>query len=225
MYYIECNTKTSEKEAPHMADYPDWVTVHKKKGTYINVVGGKYYLYAAHSERIKGTKKVRRVSDGYLGRITEEEGFIPAKGKMDDGIRVYEFGLSETIVRLCPKIHAGLRREFRANADYVMTSGILTVMHGSARREFYEASWLSERFPGLDPEKPATDKQQTGIERASRMIKDTLTRHFGDGLETAFALLPLVRKARIGKETRLADTGESIILFAAKYGIDFNEEV
>ena len=44
--------------------YPDWVLKHKIKGTYINCVGDKYYLYAAHSERILGTKKVKRVSDG-----------------------------------------------------------------------------------------------------------------------------------------------------------------
>ncbi len=50
----------------------------KKKGTYINKVGDKYYLYAAHSERVKGTNKVKRVSDGYLGRITETDGLIPA---------------------------------------------------------------------------------------------------------------------------------------------------
>ncbi|MBO6215432.1 MAG: hypothetical protein J6N76_07840, partial [Lachnospiraceae bacterium] len=61
------------------ADYPEWVMKYKKKGTYINKVGDKYYLYAAHSERIKGTNKVRRVSDGYLGRITEKDGLIPAK--------------------------------------------------------------------------------------------------------------------------------------------------
>lgn len=30
-----------------MADYPDWVLQHKKKGTYINHQNGKYYLYAA----------------------------------------------------------------------------------------------------------------------------------------------------------------------------------
>ena len=58
------------------ADYPDWVMKYKKKGTYINRVGDKFYLYAAHSERIKGTDKVRRVSDGYIGRITEKEGLI-----------------------------------------------------------------------------------------------------------------------------------------------------
>ena len=60
------------------ADYPDWVMKYKKKGTYINKVGDKYYLYAAHSERVKGTDKVRRVSDGYLGRITEKDGLIPS---------------------------------------------------------------------------------------------------------------------------------------------------
>ena len=31
-----------------MADYPDWVLAHKKKGTYVNRVGDRYYLYAAH---------------------------------------------------------------------------------------------------------------------------------------------------------------------------------
>ena len=33
-----------------MADYPDWVLKLKVKGTYVNCVKGKYYLYAAHSE-------------------------------------------------------------------------------------------------------------------------------------------------------------------------------
>ena len=63
------------------ADYPDWVLAHKNIGTYINKVGDKYYLYAAHSERIKGSGKVKYVCDGYLGRITKDDGFIPSKSK------------------------------------------------------------------------------------------------------------------------------------------------
>lgn len=31
------------------ADYPEWVLKYKKKGTYINRAGDKYYLYATHS--------------------------------------------------------------------------------------------------------------------------------------------------------------------------------
>ena len=58
--------------------YPEWVLKHKKKGTYVNCVKGRYYLYAAHSERIHGTKKVKRIFDGYLGRITDRMGlFLP----------------------------------------------------------------------------------------------------------------------------------------------------
>lgn len=57
--------------------YPEWVLKHKKKGTYINKVGNNYYLYAAHSEHIPGTaNKSRRICDGYLGKITEKDGFI-----------------------------------------------------------------------------------------------------------------------------------------------------
>jgi hypothetical protein len=131
-----------------MPNYPDWVLKHKKKGTYINVQNGKYYLYAAHSERVPGTGKVRRVSDGYLGRITEAGGFIPTKKKLDKPLYVYEYGLSETVLSVCANINSGIRREFRANAYYVMVSGILQFIHGDARPEYYESSWLSIRFPG-----------------------------------------------------------------------------
>lgn len=76
--------------------YPDWVLQHKKKGTYVNCVKGRYYLYAAHSERVPGTKKVKRICDGYLGRITEEAGFSRIKlngrwysSKLSDTVRVF----------------------------------------------------------------------------------------------------------------------------------------
>ncbi|MDR3280965.1 MAG: hypothetical protein LBT23_10665 [Synergistaceae bacterium] len=203
-----------------MADYPDWVLKFKKKGTYVNCVKGKYYLYAAHSERVPGTKKIRRVSDGYLGRVTEKEGFIPAKGKLAEDVFVCEYGLSKTITLLCARIHAGLKREFRANADYVLASGALFAMHGARRAEFYEASWLSRKFPGLDLNKPPTDKQAFGAERTCRMIQDTLKKRFGTDYGEALALLPLVRKVYAGSESRLAVIGGGIAQFIEKHGLN-----
>ena len=67
---------------------------------YVNKSGGRYYVYAAHSERIKGTGKVRRVSDGYLGRITEDEGFIPARSRVGETVYAYEYGLSHAILQI-----------------------------------------------------------------------------------------------------------------------------
>jgi len=55
---------------------------YKSKGVYVNKVGDKYYLYLAHYVYDKKTKKNVRVSDGYLGCVTEKDDFIPAKDKV-----------------------------------------------------------------------------------------------------------------------------------------------
>ena len=161
-----------------MANYPDWVLAHKKKGTYINHVKGKYYLYAAHSERIPGTNKVRRVSDGYIGRITEEDGLILARDKVKDEVVVYECGLCMTLLGLSKDIHKGMKRGFRDAADKILVSGILSVAYGEKSQEAYNWSFLSVMFPGLDMNK-STQKQTVATERCERMVADVMSRKFG----------------------------------------------
>ena len=206
-----------------MADYPDWVLWHKKKGTYINYQNGKYYLYAAHSERVPGTSKVRRVSDGYLGRITEEEGLIPGKRKLGEPVYVFEYGLSETILSLSDNIRSGLGREFRGATDYVTVGGALLLMYGEVRHEHYGTSWLSVRIPGLDMRKAPTNKQHVGMERAQRMMADTLKKHFGDDYTAATALLPLVRAVRMGNEAVIAVMPDGVKEFLEQHGLIFEE--
>ena len=206
-----------------MADYPDWVLQHKKKGTYINYQNGKYYLYAAHSERVPGTSKVRRVSDGYLGRITEEEGLIPAKRKLSEPVYVFEYGLSVTILSLSGNIRTGLGREFRGATDFVMAGGVLLLMYGEIRHERYETSWLSVRLPGLNMRKTPTEKQRVGMERAQRMIADSLKKHFGDAYATAVALLPLVKAVRMGNESVIAGMQDGVKGFLGQHGLKFEE--
>jgi len=208
-----------------MAEYPDWVMEHKKKGTYINAVNGRYYLYAAHSERIKGTNKVRRVSDGYLGRITQEEGFIPAKRKLEDTIYVFEYGLSAAILQLCKNIREGLKKEFGVNSDYVFTRGLMIAMPGGGGKMFYEASWLSQTLPKCNFEKEPSQKEQAGIERVKKMITYTLEKHFGiDGYEMALNVLPLIKMVRMGKEEKLAHYCEEIASFLECHNIEIHEE-
>jgi len=208
-----------------MANYPGWVLKHKKKGTYVNFQNGKYYLYAAHSERVPGTGKVRRVSDGYIGRITEEDGLVPAKKKLAGPVRALEYGLSGTILALCPKIRAGLKREFRANADFVMAGGMLLFMHGEILHAHYQASFMSERLPNLDMRKTPAEKQRTGMERVQRMIADALAGYFGDALPCAVSLLPLVRVVRMGGETAIAETPASVVGFIERHNLQSFMEV
>ncbi len=56
--------------------YPDWVTKCKEKGTEIRRFSGRYYLYKIKSIRKNG--KVKKLTLGYLGKITEQ-GLIKSK--------------------------------------------------------------------------------------------------------------------------------------------------
>lgn len=168
-----------------MANYPDWVIAHKKKGTYINFVNGKYYLYAAHSERVPGTKKVRRISDGYIGRITQDEGLIPARDKVRGEVYVYEYGLCMTILDTCDMVAVSLRREFRGATDFVLVSSILWETNGKCDSETFLESYLSVKYPALNIDKVPTEKQKTAIERGRRMISDMMFRRFGENLPEA----------------------------------------
>jgi hypothetical protein len=206
-----------------MADYPDWVMAHKKKGTYINYVDGRYYLYAAHSERIQGTKKVRRVSDGYIGRITEEDGLIPARDKVVGDVFVYEYGLSAAVIWLCGNIHKGLSREFRGAADRVFVMGALLALYGSHDMETYDSSYLSIEYPGLDMEKPPTIKQATAIERCRRMVMDVMGKLFGEGLGAASLRLARVYKIKINGRFYMSHISENIKQWLGGCGIEWRD--
>jgi len=161
-----------------MADYPDWVMKYKEKGTYINYANGKYYLYAAHSERIPGTGKVKRICDGYLGRITESDGLIPTKDKVSGEVIVLEYGFSTLLLQIGANIHSGFRRNFKQHADLIMTAAILSVLYGRYDKELFFQSALSVRYPLLDFERKPTAKQSTAIERGILMLTDSLTKRF-----------------------------------------------
>jgi len=202
-----------------MPTYPDWVMKHKKKGTYINKVGDKYYLYAAHSERIKGTNKIRRVSDGYLGRITEEDGLIPPKDKVSGDILSYEFGLSYVIIKCSENIHSGLRKSFVKYGDLIYICSILCYIYGCHNRELFLHSYLSIRFNEVYYPDSFTDAQIVGIERGNRMLNETLNRLFEDDLsliKTSFSLLNLIS---VNNRFYLSKVPESVAYYCDKYSI------
>jgi hypothetical protein len=206
-----------------MADYPDWVMKHKKKGTYINCVNGKYYLYKAHSERIPGTKKVNRVFDGYIGRITEAEGLIPVRDKVTDDVIVYEYGLCITMMTLCDNIAKGLNREFRSATDRILVAGLLTAAYGDCSQEVYEWSYLSVRFPECDMTKTLTDKQHVGAQRCMRMASDIMLKHFGEEKDTVAIKLSKIYMVKINERFYLAKISDDTKELLSKYNIDWSD--
>lgn len=207
------------------ANYPDWVMAHKKKGTYINKVGDRYYLYAAHSERIKGTDKVRRVSDGYIGRITKEEGLILADKKLKKEPLVFEVGLSYTILSSSSLILQGLRRSFPKYGDVVFSCSVMSYIYGEYSRELFEHSYLHIAFPDISFPDSFTKAQLTGIERGVRMLEEHLARIFGDDIARIRSLFPDVRLLKVNDRYYLSKIPETVALLSDKYDIGWRNSL
>jgi len=206
-----------------MANYPEWVMKYKQKGTYINYVKGKYYLYAAHSERVPGTKKVKRVCDAYLGRITEEEGLIPPKDKVEGIVTVFEYGLSALILSVCEKIHKGLRKTFTKNGDFVMVAAILSFIYGKYDDGLFRYSYLSIRFPDLNFTVSATEAQILGISRGLKMIKDTMLRTFGENFQDVINHFGHHFKVNVNGKLYLTEESSGIKALKQKFRIKLED--
>lgn len=202
-----------------MAVYPEWVLKYKEKGTYINYAKGKYYLYAAHSERVPGTQKVKRVCDAYLGRITEEDGLIPPKDKVAGTVTVLEYGLSALILTTCDNIHKGLRKTFTKNGDFVMIAAILSFIYGKYDDVLYRSSYLSIIFSELDFKIRPTEAQVSGIDRGLRMIKDTMLRTFGEDFQDVILHFAHLYKVNVNGKLYLSEESNEIKMFRQKYSI------
>lgn len=178
--------------------YPDWVLKHKKKGTYINKVGNNYYLYAAHSEHIPGTaNKARRVCDGYLGKITEKDGFIPKK-KKDSPVSL-EYGLSCAITCLCKNPFLRIEHDYPDISHEIIIRSILLFIYGRNVHRLQHLSFISSFVS--DTFVP-DEQTEFLIQRTSRMIQSTLTKAFPepDDLTCFMVQMRSIHIVTIGKD-------------------------
>ena len=56
--------------------YPKWVNEHRKPGTEIRKIGDKFYIYSVSAYYDAARGKGRKKTGPYLGRITQQDGFI-----------------------------------------------------------------------------------------------------------------------------------------------------
>jgi len=193
--------------------YPDWVLQHKKKGTYVNCVKGRYYLYAAHSERIPGTQKVKRICDGYLGRITEEEGFIPVKDKVSTDILVYEYGFSCFLLEFCKEELVELDGE----GNFIGVACLLSILYGEYSFQTFARSYTSVLFPDISFKKspnPVVSAQIVkGIDRISARI-DTLS---AEERDVVFNELPYVYKIKLNDRWYSSKLSDTVRVFVEKH--------
>lgn len=204
---------------PRKANYPEWVMRYKTEGTYVNRVGDTYYLYAAHSERVKGKKYPVRVSDGYLGKITEKDGFIPPKEKQ--GVISYEFGFSYFVISKTPLIYTALKKSYTKNGEFIYAAAILMYIYGTYSRELLERSYLSLHFSITYPES-ISSSLKTGIERGCRMISSSLSEMPNEEMINIRAYFSTVQLVRVHNRLHCTEKLPVVKELSEKYEINWD---
>ena len=62
--------------------HPDWAIAHKRKGTELRCIRGKYYLYEVTSNWDKDRKRPVKKTGKCLGSISKEHGLKPSKSQL-----------------------------------------------------------------------------------------------------------------------------------------------
>ena len=114
--------------------YPDWVSKHKKKGTEVRLIKGKYYLYKISSKWDKIKKRSRKTTHEYLGRITEN-GLVAPKTKQQqpsitkNSIAVKEYGACSFMMKTAEQIKDKLVEIFATDADRLIAIAVLRAIN------------------------------------------------------------------------------------------------
>lgn len=193
-----------------------------QQSPYINKVGNNYYLYAAHSEHIPGTaNKSRRICDGYLGRITEKDGFIPKKEKPSP--IVLEYGLSCAIVSLCKHSFQRIADDYPDIYKDIIIRSILLFIYDQNTSRLQHLSYITS-FMNSD----FTPDEQTEflILRTSRMIKSILSKTFPDSQMFSCFLTEMmnIKILKINKDWVISKIDENTDQLLASLHIDFKED-
>jgi len=129
MYYVYtyyAGTVMTTRTSPH----PDWALKHKLPKTELRCINGHYYLYEVTSIYDKQKRRARKVSGKLLGKITEEQGFIPsekhalrkkaASSITPTRLAHREYGLTRFVLGSTDQMQAALARHFPDDASLLL---------------------------------------------------------------------------------------------------------
>jgi len=134
---------------------PDWVLKQKRKGTQVTRIGENYYLYRISSHWNPQKKRAVKVTEEYLGKITEE-GLIPPKHERIKEIYRYitvkEYGASFFLQSISQDIQDELRKVFPYEWKELFSLALFRLMEKSPLKHIgfcYANSYLSEIINGV----------------------------------------------------------------------------
>lgn len=196
--------------------YPPWVMEHKKKGMYVNKINeSTYRIYRGHSERVKGTSKVKRVVDEYIGTITEADGLILTKPKIKGEVRTLRSGGYALVRWFCRTQIEGILRRMGDEGHSVTAVAVLHVLYGEATDFLYKNDWVGIAHPGVSlPLSPSVGSE---AKRVARAMSTTLASAVGEQLSAVLEASSFVYKVWVNGQWVSAAVPEQCKVLAHIY--------
>jgi len=135
--------------------HPGWVLKHKRKGTEIRQLRGYYYLYKIKSVYDPQRKRAKKVTERFLGKITEDGLIKPKYERVMENLSsltVKEFGASSMIIKLSGDIIELLKKSFPSFWKEMLVFSVERFFHASPMKNvyhYYADSYLSETYPNV----------------------------------------------------------------------------
>jgi transposase len=149
--------------------HPEWALKHKKPGTELRFINGRYYLYEVSSKWNKEKKRPQKITGKILGQITEDNGFTPSRSKSQPEILLKDLsiktsGIGQFIESTIKDVLPALKKHFGSEAGAIYCASLMRLAHQSPLKNMelhFRHDFLSESFSDVS----LSDKKMTKLLR------------------------------------------------------------
>ncbi len=157
--------------------HPQWALKHKRKGTELRLINGRYYLYEITSKWDPEKKRSKKITLGLLGKITKEEGFVESEKRklkkqtfIPENIHLKEFGLSSLITEEFSDYIDLLKKHFPKHWKFIVALAYSRFAFQSPLKNVpyhFSKSYLSELYKNVGVSSGSIGKKlkEIGINR------------------------------------------------------------
>lgn len=151
-----------------ISKHPEWALKHKRPGTELRLMKGRYYLYEVSSKWNREKKRAQKITGKILGRISEDKGFVPSGQKAYipqlNELSVKTYGIFSLMDTLMKDVIPALQKHFRKDAEALYCASMMRLAHQSPLKNMelhFEQDFLSEAFKNVS----LSDKNMTVLLR------------------------------------------------------------
>ena len=172
--------------------FPSWVLKYKEKGKEIRLIKGNYYLYQVKCVWNKERKRPQKITEAFLGRITETGLFKGSRQEKNrvkqtiENISIKEFGIASFLLEDNKDIFLLLKEHFIAY-ETLFSAAVCRFVHHSPLKNmehYYPVSFLSDLLPKAQLNDKALSRLllQIGTNRpsTSAFMKQFMQKMLGD---------------------------------------------